>query len=131
MKRFIQGEYRGQSTLFAERILSDTELRGHFQSVFGTSPDGKLDDKSHLLDTMLELEVIRPKSACMIGDQTRRYYRRPSKRITCHWRPLGLRHPHGADSVRCRQASRATGPLAGCNPKRLRCKTYEPDAPSS
>lgn len=69
MKRFIQGEYRGQSTLFAERILSDTELRGHFQSVFGTSPDGKLDEKSHLLDTMLELEVIRPKSACMIGNK--------------------------------------------------------------
>lgn len=54
---------------FAERILGDTGLRGHFQSVFGTSPDGKLDDKSRLLDTMLALEAIRPKSACMIGDK--------------------------------------------------------------
>lgn len=54
---------------FAERILSETGLRGHFQSVFGTSPDGKLDDKSRLLDTLLAVEAIRPGSACMIGDK--------------------------------------------------------------
>ncbi|MDD1963772.1 HAD hydrolase-like protein [Pseudomonas putida] len=54
---------------FAERILSDTGLRRYFQNVFGTSPDGKLDDKSRLLDTMLAIEAIRPKSACMIGDK--------------------------------------------------------------
>ncbi|MDU8358480.1 HAD hydrolase-like protein [Pseudomonas syringae group sp. J309-1] len=54
---------------FAERILGDTALRGHFRSVFGTSPDGKLDNKSRLLDTMLAAEAICPRSACMIGDK--------------------------------------------------------------
>jgi len=55
--------------IFAERILSDTGLRGYFRSIHGTSSDGRLDDKAVLLRELLEAWDITPVSACMIGDK--------------------------------------------------------------
>jgi phosphoglycolate phosphatase len=55
--------------VFAEHTLNETGLREHFQSVFGTSPDGTLDNKARLLQTLLAAEAIHPSSACMVGDK--------------------------------------------------------------
>lgn len=54
---------------FAEQILDNTGLRPIFRSVYGTSPDGSLDDKSILLARLLEEQAIPPSNAWMIGDK--------------------------------------------------------------
>ncbi|MFJ2683562.1 HAD hydrolase-like protein [Pseudomonas sp. NPDC087342] len=54
---------------FAEKMLACNGLSGSFQSIFGTSPDGKLDDKADLVQRLLASLAKPPSSVFMIGDK--------------------------------------------------------------
>ncbi|KUG45144.1 hypothetical protein ALP79_200100 [Pseudomonas savastanoi pv. fraxini] len=54
---------------FAEKMLTYNGLFNAFQSIFGTSPDGKLDDKADLVKALLASLAKPPSSVFMIGDK--------------------------------------------------------------
>jgi phosphoglycolate phosphatase len=54
---------------FAEKMLACNGLSESFQSIFGTSPDGLLDDKADLLKKLLATLAKPPSSVFMIGDK--------------------------------------------------------------
>lgn len=54
---------------FAEKMLTYNGLFNAFQSIFGTSPDGNLDDKADLMKTLLASLAKPPSSVFMSGDK--------------------------------------------------------------
>ncbi|QJI39558.1 HAD hydrolase-like protein [Pseudomonas sp. ADAK2] len=54
---------------FAEKMLIHNGLFDSFQAIFGTSPDGKLDDKADLVKTLLASLAMPPSGVFMIGDK--------------------------------------------------------------
>jgi len=56
-------------TASAERILQALSLRGYFDMVTGSSPDGMLADKADALGTVLKQGKIEANSAAIVGDR--------------------------------------------------------------
>ncbi|EPM68171.1 haloacid dehalogenase [Pseudomonas syringae pv. theae ICMP 3923] len=54
---------------FAEKMLTHNGLFNAFQSIFGTSSDGTLDDKADLVKALLASLAKPPSSVFMIGDK--------------------------------------------------------------
>jgi phosphoglycolate phosphatase len=54
---------------FAQRLLADSELRQHFQAIYGATPDGALDEKAALIRTILLQQQCGADVAVMVGDR--------------------------------------------------------------
>jgi phosphoglycolate phosphatase len=56
-------------TVFATRIVEAIGFSPLFGGVYGTEPDGSLDDKAHLIAAVLRTEALDPDNAIMVGDR--------------------------------------------------------------
>ena len=56
-------------TVYADRILQHFELKGYFESVFGSELDGTRADKTDLLAWVLAQAELQPSLTVMIGDR--------------------------------------------------------------
>lgn len=54
---------------FAQSILKHHRLRDYFINIYGTPPDGGLDDKSALVEYLVISESLSSRSARMVGDK--------------------------------------------------------------
>jgi phosphoglycolate phosphatase len=54
---------------FAARIVASLEFAGAISGVYGTEPDGSLDDKALLIGTALRNERLDPTRTVMVGDR--------------------------------------------------------------
>jgi phosphoglycolate phosphatase len=57
-------------TIFASRIVTSLGLADGFRGVYGTEPDGSLDDKANLIAAVLRAEALDPRDAVMVGDRS-------------------------------------------------------------
>jgi phosphoglycolate phosphatase len=57
-------------TVFARPILQRLGLAGWLRNIYGTEPDGSLDDKSQLIARLLRVEGVDPRQAVMVGDRS-------------------------------------------------------------
>jgi phosphoglycolate phosphatase len=57
-------------TVFAARIVEALDFAGAIQGVYGTEPDGSLDDKSQLIAAVMDRERLDPKHTVMVGDRS-------------------------------------------------------------
>lgn len=57
-------------SVFASRIVESLGLVSHFRGVFGTVPDGSLDDKADLIAAVLRTEALDPRDTVMVGDRS-------------------------------------------------------------
>ena len=57
-------------TDFAARIVASLDFAGTIGGVYGTEPDGSLDDKSRLIAEVLRVEDLEPGSTVMVGDRS-------------------------------------------------------------
>jgi phosphoglycolate phosphatase len=57
-------------TLFARRIVDSLGLADWFRGVYGTEPDGSLDDKADLIGAVLRAEELDPGDTVMVGDRS-------------------------------------------------------------
>jgi len=55
---------------FAARIVAALEFGGAISGVYGTEPDGSVDDKANLLAAVLRAEGIDAQHAVMVGDRS-------------------------------------------------------------
>jgi phosphoglycolate phosphatase len=55
---------------FARRIVASLEFSNAISSVYGTEPDGSLDDKARLIAVVLRIERIDPNDCTMVGDRS-------------------------------------------------------------
>ncbi|MBS1914435.1 MAG: HAD hydrolase-like protein [Bacteroidetes bacterium] len=56
-------------TYYAERIVEHFGLSGFFSGIYGSDPEGRLDDKRALLNHMLISESLPADASVMIGDR--------------------------------------------------------------
>jgi phosphoglycolate phosphatase len=56
-------------TVFARRILEHRELAGRFDGIYGSEPDGRLDDKAALIAHILGEQALRAEDCVMVGDR--------------------------------------------------------------
>jgi phosphoglycolate phosphatase len=56
-------------SVFAQRIVDSLGLAPWFRRVYGTQPDGSLDDKAALIDAVLRAEKLEPRDTVMVGDR--------------------------------------------------------------
>jgi phosphoglycolate phosphatase len=56
--------------VFAERIVDGLGLAQTFRRVYGTTPDGSLDDKADLIAAVLRAEALDARDAVMVGDRS-------------------------------------------------------------
>jgi phosphoglycolate phosphatase len=56
-------------TVFATRIVAALEFADRIAAVYGTEPDGSLDDKAHLIAAVLRNERLEPTPTAMVGDR--------------------------------------------------------------
>jgi phosphoglycolate phosphatase len=56
-------------SVFARRIVDSLGLAGWFRGVYGTEPDGSLDDKADLIAAVLRAEALDPRDTVMVGDR--------------------------------------------------------------
>jgi phosphoglycolate phosphatase len=57
-------------TEFAARIVSALPFADAISGVYGTEPDGSLDDKARLIATVLRSEALDPHDTVMVGDRS-------------------------------------------------------------
>lgn len=57
-------------TIYSERIIEHFNLNRFFNEVYGSGLDGSLNDKTDLLDHILESEDLLPQDTVMIGDRS-------------------------------------------------------------
>jgi phosphoglycolate phosphatase len=57
-------------TVFASRIVTSLGLADGFRAVYGTEPDGSLDDKADLIAAVLHAEALDPRHTVMVGDRS-------------------------------------------------------------
>jgi phosphoglycolate phosphatase len=57
-------------TVFASRIVTSLGLANWFRGVYGTEPDGSLDDKADLIAAVLRAEALDPRVTVMVGDRS-------------------------------------------------------------
>jgi phosphoglycolate phosphatase len=55
---------------FASRIVASLEFAGAISGVYGTEPDGSVDDKALLIAAVLRVEELDPNSTIMVGDRS-------------------------------------------------------------
>lgn len=55
---------------FAARIVAALEFAGAISGVFGTEPDGSMDDKARLIATVLSSERLDANNTAMVGDRS-------------------------------------------------------------
>jgi phosphoglycolate phosphatase len=55
---------------FATRIVASLEFAGAISGVYGTEPDGSVDDKACLIATVLHGERLDPSGTVMVGDRS-------------------------------------------------------------
>lgn len=56
--------------IFATRIIDGFNLAVHFRRVYGTIPDGSLDEKTDLIAAVLRTELLDPRDTTMVGDRS-------------------------------------------------------------
>jgi len=56
-------------TVFARRIVEAIGFFSMFGGVYGTEPDGSLDDKADLIAAVLRTEALDPATTVMVGDR--------------------------------------------------------------
>jgi phosphoglycolate phosphatase len=56
-------------SVYARRIVDSLGLSGWFRRVYGTEPDGSLDDKADLIAAVLRAEALDPDDTVMVGDR--------------------------------------------------------------
>ena len=56
--------------IFATRIIDGMNLAMYFRRVYGTIPDGSLDDKTDLIAAVLRTESLDPRDTIMVGDRS-------------------------------------------------------------
>jgi phosphoglycolate phosphatase len=56
-------------TVFATRIVEAIGFTSMFGGVYGTEPDGSLDNKAHLIAAVLQTESLDPSATIMVGDR--------------------------------------------------------------
>ena len=56
-------------TVFARRIIESLALATTISGVYGTEPDGRLDDKADLIAAVLRSENLDPRNTVMVGDR--------------------------------------------------------------
>ena len=56
-------------SVFAKRIVESLGMAGWFRGVYGTEPDGSLDDKADLIAAVLRAEALDPRDTVMVGDR--------------------------------------------------------------
>jgi phosphoglycolate phosphatase len=57
-------------SIFAVRIVEELGLAERFRQVYGTVPDGSLDDKADLIAAILRAEGLDPSDTVMVGDRS-------------------------------------------------------------
>jgi phosphoglycolate phosphatase len=57
-------------SIFASRIVAALGLADWLRAVYGTEPDGSLDDKSQLVAAVLRAEALDPGETIMVGDRS-------------------------------------------------------------
>jgi phosphoglycolate phosphatase len=57
-------------TVYASRIVGALEFAGNISAVYGTEPDGSLDDKARLISAILHSEGLDPNDTIMVGDRS-------------------------------------------------------------
>jgi phosphoglycolate phosphatase len=57
-------------SVFASRMVESLGLNDRFHGVYGTIPDGSLDDKAELIATVLRTETLDACDAVMVGDRS-------------------------------------------------------------
>jgi phosphoglycolate phosphatase len=57
-------------TVFATRIVAALDFAATIGGVYGTEPDGGLDDKARLIAEVLRVEALDPGNAVMVGDRS-------------------------------------------------------------
>jgi phosphoglycolate phosphatase len=57
-------------SVFATRIVQALDLAGCLRAVYGTEPDGSLDDKAQLIAAVLRTQALDPRHAVMVGDRS-------------------------------------------------------------
>ena len=57
-------------TLFARPILQRLGLAARLRGIYGTEPDGSLDDKAHLIAALLRTEQLDAAGTVMVGDRS-------------------------------------------------------------
>jgi phosphoglycolate phosphatase len=57
-------------SVFASRIITALGLSARFRCVYGTEPDGSLDDKAKLVAAVLRAEALDPRDTVMVGDRS-------------------------------------------------------------
>jgi phosphoglycolate phosphatase len=65
-RRFV---VTSKTQAFAERTLQYFDLMQHINGVYGSNPEGTLDDKADILAMCLEREKLDPSECIMIGDR--------------------------------------------------------------
>jgi phosphoglycolate phosphatase len=55
---------------FATRIVTSLAFAGAISRVYGTEPDGSLDDKARLIAAVLRKECLDPSGTIMVGDRS-------------------------------------------------------------
>jgi phosphoglycolate phosphatase len=55
---------------FAARIVASLEFAGTISGVYGTEPDGSMDDKARLIAAVLRNECLDPHATTMVGDRS-------------------------------------------------------------
>jgi phosphoglycolate phosphatase len=56
-------------SIYAQRIVESLGLAVWFRGVYGTEPDGSLDDKADLIAAVLRAEELDPRETVMVGDR--------------------------------------------------------------
>jgi phosphoglycolate phosphatase len=56
-------------TVFAARIIETIGFASMLGGVYGTEPDGSLDDKADLIAAVLDREKLDPRDTIMVGDR--------------------------------------------------------------
>jgi phosphoglycolate phosphatase len=57
-------------SVFASRIVESLGLSDGIRGVYGTEPDGSLDDKANLIAAVLRAEGLDPRDTVMVGDRS-------------------------------------------------------------
>jgi len=57
-------------SIYAVRIVEALGLADRFRRVYGTEPDGSLDDKADLIAAVLRSERLDPRDTIMVGDRS-------------------------------------------------------------
>jgi phosphoglycolate phosphatase len=70
-------------TAFAERIIDHFGLAGRFAGVYGSSLDGRIDQKADIIALCLENEAIDPATCVMVGDRKHDVLGAAANRLPC------------------------------------------------